>query len=184
MGTRHPPPRAARHLRSAVMAIRVSRSSSGCKAAWIAPSPALHSIASAPWPGAGHSTSGANRSRITAVFCKRSSPAAARMMASALPCAELGQPGVYVAAKLNVLEIRPTRAQLGLAAQAAGAHHRSCRQRIESAVALRHQYVAGSARFGIAASVNCLAQLGGQIFQAMHRQVDRSPPAKHLQSPW
>ena len=89
-----------------------------------------------------------------------------------MPLRELGQPGVYVAAKLNVFEVGTPRAQLGLAAQAAGAHHRSRRQRVESTIALRDQHIARIGSLGNRRQRELLTQLRGQIFQAMHRQID------------
>ena len=88
MGTWHPPPSAASRPRSAVTAACVAGWSSAAQASNPAPL-ARVSMASAPWPTAGHITSGGRISAMRPPQPRRFKPAAASRMASYWPSSSL-----------------------------------------------------------------------------------------------
>src|ERR1700730_11122425 len=127
MGTWQPPPSEAKTARSAVTAILVSLWSRVFVMCWAGPLSSRVSTASAPWPTAGHMTSGSRSSAMRFSQPSRRSPADARTIASYFPSSSFrrrvsilprmfstsrsGRSARSCAARRN--ELVPTRARCG-----------------------------------------------------------------------
>ena len=166
MGTWQPPPRAARRARSAVTAA-VGRRVIQLPAGQEAPSDRV-SIASAPWPTAGHTISGGRISAMRSSHPSRFNPAAASTMASYWPSSSLRRRVSRLPRTDSISQIRPQLAQLRGAPQRTGAQLGARRQIRQP---LAHHGVARIFALGHGGQHQALGQLRGQIFQAVDGQV-------------
>ena len=105
------------------------------------------SRASAPWPGAGQSSSGEKRWWTDSVRLRRSRPAAARTRASHFPSAELFEASVDVAADFDEGDVGAEGEDLGAAAGAGGADAASGGEGVEGPVGFADPDVAGVGSF-------------------------------------
>ena len=135
-------------------------------------SPARISIPSAPWPAAGHISLAGITCFTSSVLPRRFRPAAARMIASYSPASSLrSRVSTFPRKRMNV-EIGPQRLQLRLPPQAAGAHARSLRQIFNAGVLAASRKHPRILALGDGGDLKSRRKFGGQIFQAVHREID------------
>ena len=85
---------------------------------------------------------------------------------------KFSQASVHVAAQRMNLEIRAARLQLGLPSQARCPNFRTVRQIVDARILLRAEGVAGIFARGDRGNFKFGRELGRQVFQAMHREVN------------
>src|SRR5579872_2585039 len=159
MGTWQPPPSAARTARSAVTAIRVLASSRRRQICHAAPLSSRVSMVRAPWPTAGHMTSGSSNSVIRSCQPRRRRPAEARRMASYWPSSSFRR-------RVSTLPRIFSMCRSGrIARNCAARRSELVPTRVASDRRLPTTASRGSSRTGVAASVSPLGISVGMSFR-------------------
>jgi len=94
---------------------------------------------------------------------------------------QLSQPRVHVASDVADLQVGTGIQQLGAAANATGADAGTGRQRREAVPVAANQDIAGTLPLGHGGQTQTGDAVGGQVLEAMHRQVDGSIQQSVLQ---